>query len=58
MKPVSYPARNTNVQNLLAALQQLTVAHRISEKEFRKDPKAGEEYGIEPPQPMLTGSAP
>jgi hypothetical protein len=52
-EPVAYPAINTNVQNLLAALQKLTVAHRISEKEFRKDPKAGEDYGIEPPQLSL-----
>jgi len=51
--PVVYPALNTNVQNLLAALQQLTVAHRISEKEFRADPKAGENYGVEPPQLSL-----
>jgi uncharacterized protein DUF4340 len=51
--PVVYPALKTNVQNLLAALQQLTVAHRISEKQFRQDPKAGENYGIEPPQLSL-----
>ena len=41
VEPVVYPALNTNVQNLLEALQQLTVVHRIDEKEFRKDPKAG-----------------
>jgi hypothetical protein len=53
MEPVAYPAQNTNVQKLLDALQQATVAHRISEKEFRKDPKAGENFGIEPPQLSL-----
>jgi hypothetical protein len=51
--PVIYPAQNTNVEKLLDALQQLTVAHAISEKEFRKDPKAEEDYGIEPPQISL-----
>jgi hypothetical protein len=51
--PVAYPALNTNVQNLLAALEQLTVAHRISEADFRKNPKAEEDYGIEPPQLSL-----
>ena len=53
IEPVAYPAQNTNVQKLLDALQQLTVAHRISETEFRKNPKAGEDYGIEPPQLSL-----
>ena len=53
VEPVVYPALNTNVQNLLEALQQLTVVHRIDEKEFRKDPKAGEDYGVEPPQLSL-----
>jgi hypothetical protein len=53
VEPVNYPALNTNVQNLLKALQELTVAHRISEKEFRKDPKGGENYGVDPPQLSL-----
>jgi len=53
VKPVAYPAKNTNVQKLLEALQQLMVEHRISEKEFRMDPKAGEDYGVEPPQLSL-----
>ena len=53
VEPVVYPAQNTNVQKLLEALQQLTVVHRIDEKEFRKDPKAGEDYGVEPSQLSL-----
>ena len=52
-EPVVYPAQTTNVQQLLAALQDLTVVHRISEQEFRKDPKAEENYGIEPSQLSL-----
>src|ERR1700744_1224625 len=50
VQPVTYPAQNTNVQSFLDALQQLTVAHRISEDELRKNPKSGEDYGIDPPQ--------
>ena len=53
VEPVVYPAQNTNIEKLLDTLQQLTVAHAISEKEFRKDPRAEEDYGIEPPQISL-----
>jgi hypothetical protein len=53
VQPVIYPAQNTNVQNLLDALQQLLIAHQISEKEFRADPKAGENFGIDPAQLSL-----
>jgi hypothetical protein len=53
VEPFIYPAQNTNVQQLLEALQQLTVVHRISEKDFRANPKGGEEYGVEPPQLSL-----
>ena len=52
-EPVVYPAQATNVEQLLAALQDLTVVHRISENDFRNDPKAEENYGIEPPQLSL-----
>lgn len=52
-EPVVYPAQNTNVQDFLDALQRLTIAHKISEKELRKDPKADEDYGIDPPQLSL-----
>lgn len=51
--PVVYPAQGTNILMLLEGLQKLTVAHRISEHELRKDPKADEDYGIEPPQISL-----
>ena len=51
--PVNYPAQSTNVQKLLDALQMLTVPHRIPENQLRRDPKAGEDYGIEPPQLTL-----
>jgi hypothetical protein len=53
MEPVVYPAQGTNIQNLLDALQHLTIAHQISEQEMRKDPKADEDYGIEPPELSL-----
>lgn len=52
-EPVAYPAQGTNIQMLLDALKKLTVAHKISEHELRKDPKADENYGIEPPQISL-----
>jgi hypothetical protein len=51
--PVNYPAQSTNVQKLLEALQMLTVPHRIPENELRSNPKAAEDYGIEPPQLTL-----
>ena len=52
-EPVVYPAQSAKVEKLLAALQGLTVAHRISEREFRKYPQATEAFGIEPPQLSL-----
>lgn len=53
IEPVAYPAQGTNIEALLNALQQLTVVHRISEEELRKDQKADEDYGIEPPEISL-----
>lgn len=53
LEPIAYPAQGTNIENLLKALQHLTVAHSIPEQEFRKDPDADENYGIEPPQLSL-----
>ncbi|HLX69477.1 MAG TPA: DUF4340 domain-containing protein, partial [Verrucomicrobiae bacterium] len=52
-EPIVYPAQRASVEKLLDALQQLTVAHTISEQELRKDPKADENYGFEPPQIAL-----
>jgi hypothetical protein len=53
VEPVVYAAQQTNIQNLLDALQNLTVVHQISEQELRKDPNADENYGIEPPETLL-----
>lgn len=53
VEPVVYPAQSTNIQKLIDALQQLTVAHTISEQELRRNPKGNEEFGIEPPQLSL-----
>src|SRR3954471_9745898 len=53
VEPVVYPAQDDGVEHLLDALQQLTVAHHISEQDLRKDPKADENYGIDPPQISL-----
>jgi hypothetical protein len=53
VEPIIYPAQGTNVDNLLNALQRLTIAHTISEQDLRKDPDADENYGIEPPQLSL-----
>src|SRR5215469_14616745 len=53
VEPILYPAQGTNVDNLLKALQYLTIAHGISEQNMRKDPNADENFGIEPPQLSL-----
>ena len=53
-EPVVYPAQSTKVQDFLDALQRLTIAHKISEKELRMDPKADQDYGIDPPQLSLS----
>lgn len=53
VEPIPYPAQGTNIDNLLNALQRLTIAHSISEQDLRKDPNADENYGIEPPQLSL-----
>jgi len=53
-EPVAYPAQSTKVQDFLDALQRLTIAHKISEKELRMDPKADQDYGIDPPQLSLS----
>jgi hypothetical protein len=52
-EPVVYPAQGTNIQNFLDALQRLTVAHQIPEQQLRKDPKADEDYGIDPAEVSL-----
>jgi hypothetical protein len=52
--PVAYLAQGTNVDRLLAALQGLTVAHRIPERDFRRNSKMAADYGVEPPQLSVT----
>lgn len=54
VKPVSYLAQGTNIDNLLFALKNLTVAHPISEAEFRRNTGMAAEYGVDPPQLSLT----
>ncbi len=57
VQPVAYPAQGPNIDRLLTTLQNLTVAHRIPEREFRKTPKVAADYGIDPPQLSLTINA-
>jgi len=52
--PVAYAAQNTNVDNLLMALKNLTVDRRIPEREFRRNARVAADYGIDPPQLSLT----
>ena len=53
VSPVAYPAQGSNVDNLLAALKNLTVAQRIPENDFRRNSGMAAEYGIDPPQLSL-----
>jgi hypothetical protein len=50
VKPITYPAQSGNIDRLLAAIESLTVAARISGTELRKRADAEKEFGIEPPQ--------
>jgi hypothetical protein len=52
--PVAYAAQNTNVDNLLMELKNLTVDRRIPEREFRRNARVAADYGIDPPQLSLT----
>jgi hypothetical protein len=52
-QPVRYPAQAAKVEALLKALEQLTFATYIPEQELRKNPKAEEEFGVEPAQSFL-----
>ncbi|MEY2466636.1 MAG: hypothetical protein QOD03_1157, partial [Verrucomicrobiota bacterium] len=52
-QPVRYPAQAAKVEALLKALEQLTFATYIPEQELRKNPKAEEEFGVEPAQTSL-----
>jgi hypothetical protein len=54
VSPVAYRAQNSNVDNLLMALKNLTVPRRIPEQEFRRNSGMPAEYGIDPPQLSIT----
>jgi hypothetical protein len=48
-----YPAQAASIENLIAALEQLTPAIYISESELKGHPKADEEYGFTSPQASI-----
>lgn len=52
-EPVPYPAQAASIEDLLAALEQLTAVIHIPEAELRKHPKADEEFGFTSPQSSL-----
>ncbi len=52
-EPLVYPAQATSIENLLATLEHLTPAARVSETEIRHRPNADEEYGFATPQASL-----
>jgi hypothetical protein len=56
-KPVVYPAQPASIEALLAALQKLTPAIRISAGELRNQHGAEADYGFETPQISLVVEA-
>jgi len=52
-KPVSYPAQTTAIETLLAALQKLTPATRISAGELREHRTTSADFGFDSPQTSL-----
>ena len=52
-KPITYPAQSTGIETLLAALQKLTPALRISAGELREQHGAEADYGFETPSVSL-----
>ncbi len=52
-KPITYPAQPAAIEALLAALQKLTPAMRISAGELREQRSAEADYGFETPQVSL-----
>jgi hypothetical protein len=52
-KPITYPAQSTAMETLLAALQKLTPAIRISAGELREQRGAEADYGFETPSVSL-----
>ena len=53
-KPIIYPAQGAGIDRLLAALESLTVAERISGSDLRQRPNADVEFGLRSPQFTLT----
>jgi hypothetical protein len=53
VKPKAYPAQAAGIEDLLAALEELTAAFHIPEPELRKHPKADEDSGFASPQASL-----
>ena len=56
-KPVSYPGQSAAIEALLAALQKLTPAARISAGELREHRTADADFGFDPPQISLAITA-
>jgi hypothetical protein len=56
-KPVAYPAQPAAIENLLAALQKLAPATRISPGELREHRTADADFGFDPPQIAVTITA-
>lgn len=52
-KPVDYPAQPAAIETLLAALQNLTPATRISANELREHRTASADFGFDSPQTTL-----
>ena len=52
-KPITYPAQSAAIEALLAALQKLTPAIRISAGELREQHSAESDYGFDTPQVSL-----
>ncbi|HLZ54216.1 MAG TPA: DUF4340 domain-containing protein [Verrucomicrobiae bacterium] len=56
-RPIAYPAQSAAVETLLAALQKLTPAIRISAGELREQRSAEADYGFETPSVSLVVEA-
>jgi hypothetical protein len=56
-KPVGYPAQPAAIETLLAALQRLAPATRISPGELREHRTADADFGFDPPRISITVTA-
>ena len=52
-EPLPYPAQAASIENLIAALEQLTPAIYISEGEMKAHPQAEQAYGFASPQATI-----